>query len=351
MSSLHDFSLLDILPDSLSQDAEVQAVARAVQGELHAVARAVDAVRIWSRLDELSGAVLDLLAWQLHVDFWRPELSDQVKRRLIGNSIAWHRVKGTPYAIKQLFADLGVEAQVLEWFQPEGQGLAPYEFAVRGIIKQPLYRHESWGPQTIESLEEAVAVAKNTRSWLGWLSLALELEAPATAVASGQGRVRDTAGCRLLFYPHFDITPLDVRTLDPDELQQQWLVRDTSLAGLVLGRSWGLDTMLAEGVPGLGLDWLLPGLEGEWEPAAGQLAVVGQVCELPVLAELVAAPVRRVFFGWESELEATGSAADATGTWFGADYTGLDNFAAMDSVPLDSVPLDAMLETMEGYYV
>ena len=100
IKDLQSLSLMDILPDSILADKKVAAAAQALDAELQAVTQAAVETMHIPRIDILPEAVIDLLAWQWHVDFYEPLGMDiDTKRRLIKESIAWHRIKGTPAAI------------------------------------------------------------------------------------------------------------------------------------------------------------------------------------------------------------------------------------------------------------
>lgn len=129
MVDLEHLSLLDITPHSIASDSQVSAMMQALDPELQSVSRDIREALIISRVDELSEPVLDLLAWQWHVDFYEPDkLPIATKRRLVKSAIASHRKKGTRWAVEQVLMDItGFKPVVHEWFEI---GLPPYTFAV-----------------------------------------------------------------------------------------------------------------------------------------------------------------------------------------------------------------------------
>lgn len=56
-------------------------------------------------------SVLPFLAWELSVDDWNPDWSEEVKRRVIAESVSVHRRKGTRGAVRRalepIFGDVG----------------------------------------------------------------------------------------------------------------------------------------------------------------------------------------------------------------------------------------------------
>lgn len=158
LKDLKGVSLLDILPQNLLEDAQIYAAAKSLDDELQHVTIACREVLHLPRLDELPEAALDLLAWQWHVDFYEPlGLDIATKRRLVKESIAWHRTKGTPAAVEKMIKATWGSANVEEWFEYGGE---PYHFKV--IIKAGKF-------PTLESFSavwQAVIDAKNVRSAL-----------------------------------------------------------------------------------------------------------------------------------------------------------------------------------------
>jgi len=61
---------------------------------------------LWSA-EHCPAAFLPYLAWTLSVDFWNMATTEAQQRSLIAGAIAWHRKRGTPWAIKQALAAIG----------------------------------------------------------------------------------------------------------------------------------------------------------------------------------------------------------------------------------------------------
>lgn len=129
MQSIYQLSLSKILPQSLKHDEKFFALTKALDVQLEKLSADAKQTLFLPRLDELSGKVLDLLAWQLHVDNYSPLwLSDDTKKNLIRNSIAYHKRKGTRAAVNDVYKAFGNEIELEEWF--EADDLEPYTFRV-----------------------------------------------------------------------------------------------------------------------------------------------------------------------------------------------------------------------------
>lgn len=164
---LQSVSLLDILPPNLLEDKKINAAARALDDELQKITAATRKALLLPRLDELSEEVIDLLAWQWHVDFYEPIGMDiETKRRLIKNSIAWHRIKGTPAAVEQVVSAVFDTSHVQEWFEYGGK---PYHFKV-------ITEDVTTDPNVLARMRRAINAAKNTRSWLETIEFILHLQ-------------------------------------------------------------------------------------------------------------------------------------------------------------------------------
>lgn len=172
LKDIQSVSLLDILPSNLLEDAQIYAAAKSLDDELQRVTMACREVLHLPRLDELPEAVLDLLAWQWHVDFYEPVGMDvETKRRLVKKSIAWHRIKGTPAAIEAVVSAAFDKTTVKEWYEYGGK---PYYFK---IITEDVTTDKD----ILNRLRRTVDSVKNTRSLLEEIEFLLHLQDKETA--------------------------------------------------------------------------------------------------------------------------------------------------------------------------
>lgn len=169
MIELKDISMLDILPPNLLTDKKIRVITEALDAELHEITKCIKHCQLYSRIDELPEDVIDLLAWQFHVDFYEPiGMNIKTKRKLVKESIAWHRIKGTPAAVEMMLSStFGRSAKVSEWYEYGGE---PYHFKVS--VKTKKF-------PTMESLglaKQGVLAAKNTRSVLDSIKTIVEMD-------------------------------------------------------------------------------------------------------------------------------------------------------------------------------
>ena len=168
---LINLSLQHVAPSSIKDDKTVSAAIKSLDPELNSVSHDICEAFILSRIDELPELLIDLLAWQWHVDYYEPDLPLATKRSLVKSSISWHRIKGTPQAVAQLVTQLFGSAKVSEWFDYHGRA---YFFRVAVNIS---------GLNTLEmdaaalaKLRRVIKCAQNARSWLEFISLIYDLE-------------------------------------------------------------------------------------------------------------------------------------------------------------------------------
>lgn len=161
--------LTRILPDSSFLDPKMYAAADALDDQITLFHWAIRNVLHIPRLDELNGVILDLLAYQFHVDAYDAlNFTDEEKRELIRTSIAWHRIKGTPAAIEMILSIAFKTSRITEWFEYGGE---PYYF--RLYIKGTAY-----SPGSFQSFWRMFLDAKNVRSHLEMVFQDLSLDEP-----------------------------------------------------------------------------------------------------------------------------------------------------------------------------
>lgn len=157
MVNIQQIKLLDMVPPSIRTDEQVKAAAEALEAELQAVTQAIKETLIVSNIDTLPEKVLDLIAWQLHIDFYEPEtMSIQRKRGLIKKAIAWHKRKGTPAVVQEIVSTVFDDGVTREWWEYGGE---PYKFRVEctDMIQDGA---------TFQRLIDLVNIVKNVRSHL-----------------------------------------------------------------------------------------------------------------------------------------------------------------------------------------
>ncbi len=110
--------------------------------------------------------LLPWLAWAFSVDIWDTSWTDAQKRAAINASVAVHRHKGTPAAMKTALDALGYGLELQEWHQLTPQG-DPYTFGVDVDVSET-----GLPAQSDYTLIETVAnSAKNVRSHMTFFNV------------------------------------------------------------------------------------------------------------------------------------------------------------------------------------
>lgn len=145
-----------ILPPSLTSDEKILAAAESLDAELKKLSGKIKQVLHLPRLDELKSDVLDHLAWQYHVDNYSADFSEEIKRKMIRESIYLHRIKGTKAAVLLALKAFSSNPEVYEYFEYGGK-----EF----FFKVLLHDLKDVGDDG-EALLRTIFDSKNVRSWL-----------------------------------------------------------------------------------------------------------------------------------------------------------------------------------------
>lgn len=151
---LKNVSLLSLQTVYMQQDPTTQGLCAALEPQFRQMADEVKACLIYASVDTLNGALLDELAWSMHVDWYDAKADTEIKRLIIKRSLKVHRYRGTPYAVEETIRDYFQDVELKEWFEYGGD---PYTFriAVRaGVIDTEL----------AERFTMAINAVKNVRS-------------------------------------------------------------------------------------------------------------------------------------------------------------------------------------------
>jgi hypothetical protein len=151
-SSLGDIHFLSLLPESIREDQQLAAAASSLDDLLRRTTVAIPNLLLWARLDRsrqaylpplarlieaagglkaLSPELLELLAWQLHVDFREVAITPAQLEGMVKNSIPWHRIKGTPGSVKDALGLFDLRAELEE--DGEGDYWATYQIGLPSI--------------------------------------------------------------------------------------------------------------------------------------------------------------------------------------------------------------------------
>lgn len=161
-NSLYDIDFTFALPPTLKQDDEMLSLARIIAGELQENIRLARLNIIYARIDKLPENVLDILAYDFHVDWYDYSYPVSVKRQIIKDSVKVHKRLGTKYAVETVLSNVFQKAWVSEWYEYGGR---PYYFRINIDVSES-------GASIKENKEliRQIFFYKNLRSWIDEIS-------------------------------------------------------------------------------------------------------------------------------------------------------------------------------------
>ena len=126
-NDIFNVDLTRTLPPVLKNDPKMQALSQVIAKELQENARQIKNNVIYARIDELPEKLLDVLAYDLHIDWYDYDYPVQVKRDLIKTSVRVHKKLGTVYAVETALGALHPRSEIEEWFDYGGE---PFYFRI-----------------------------------------------------------------------------------------------------------------------------------------------------------------------------------------------------------------------------
>ena len=100
MNSLKDADFYATFPPALKKDEKMVALGRLIADELHQTVEQTKKNIIYANINELSETWLDVLAYDLHVDWYDYDYPIEAKRAIIRDSVRVHQKLGTKAAVE-----------------------------------------------------------------------------------------------------------------------------------------------------------------------------------------------------------------------------------------------------------
>ena len=129
-TTLRNSRLIENCSTSISYDAQVQAASQAFDFQMYQIIDETgQVIMIPSIMDIEDSNLIDILAWQFHVDFYDHTRDLEFRKNLVQMSIQWHITKGTPHLVQWVLDTYSPGgASITEWFEyyvPFPPGLSP----------------------------------------------------------------------------------------------------------------------------------------------------------------------------------------------------------------------------------
>lgn len=118
-SVLRGSHLIESCPPSISYDRQVQSASAAFDQEMYSVIDDTgQVVMIPNIMSLMDPTLIDVLAWQFHVDSYDATKSLDFRKTLVQQAIEWHRTKGTVALLQQVLDTYWPGGATLqEWWQ------------------------------------------------------------------------------------------------------------------------------------------------------------------------------------------------------------------------------------------
>lgn len=158
MINIRDGTALDILPEALRKEPEIQAASFALHKTAEILLDKIDRAMVYAGIDILPEEIIDLLAEEFRAQYYDGTMSLQKKREAVKHAMQWYKKAGTLSAVHELVEFMYGEHKVHEWYQYDGR---PYTFRVEIMGIDVLITDEG-----MESFLSALQKVKNTRSLL-----------------------------------------------------------------------------------------------------------------------------------------------------------------------------------------
>lgn len=118
---LSNLEFLKLLPQFMRNDNAVRGLAAGIDSIVPKLAAEIEKLSTWDRIDELSEAELDDLAWELNVLWYNSSAPIEVKRNIIRDSDKVYKKLGTKWAVENVINTYFGDGYIEEWFQYGGE--------------------------------------------------------------------------------------------------------------------------------------------------------------------------------------------------------------------------------------
>lgn len=181
---------VELLPAFMQKDEADIALSKAVDELFKDPGSRAEQLRIWDKIDELPEAILDELAWELNIDWYKTSWNITQKRATIKNARLIKSHRGTNYAVEKLIESyLGI-AKMYEWWEFNGK---PYTFYI--LVEESVPDQARF-----DEFVEAVNAGKNARSRL--LGIYAYMEHTIVVMAKHEGGAGQFNYLRAGVVPH-----------------------------------------------------------------------------------------------------------------------------------------------------
>lgn len=152
LSTLFNYSIFELIPNSKKEDPQTKIFFIVVKEIIrkHIVENNQYLIFL-DNIDNMREDLVDLIAEELHVDYYDYKSPLEQKRIVVKNSFLIHMKKGTKYAVELVMNIFFTNAKLLEWFEYNG---------IPGTFKIKLDMQEGYVFPDLKKLSENVDTTK-----------------------------------------------------------------------------------------------------------------------------------------------------------------------------------------------
>lgn len=165
MTDLKNTMLIDILPDIFGDPAKLKAYAAAERKMRKIIYKYAEQTMIYQSIENLPGAILDLLAAEMDTPYYDSALFPKIKAELVRYTMPWKMKAGTPWAIQGMVETVFKTGIVIPWNEYGG---APYFFKISTGAEV--------SPESLGEIRKMIHKIKNTETTLESIVFLVGLE-------------------------------------------------------------------------------------------------------------------------------------------------------------------------------
>lgn len=117
---LSTIEFVRLLPHFMRDDLAVQGLASGIDSLIPSLAESIGRLTSWDKIEELSEAELDELAWELNIFWYNKSAPIETKRDLVRNSDKVYQKLGTKWAVENVIEAYFGEGYLQEWYEYGG---------------------------------------------------------------------------------------------------------------------------------------------------------------------------------------------------------------------------------------
>lgn len=158
MINILDVKLSDLLPSSFDT-VEIKALNNVVTFSLYLLQKYIDNANFTVNIDNVSEKIIDYLACEYRTPYYDEALDLKTKRNLVKSTMLTYQKIGTTNIIKEYLNTLNEEADVVEWYDYDGN---PYNFKIFLNISD----NKEVDEKLLTDIKNKIEKIKNVRSSL-----------------------------------------------------------------------------------------------------------------------------------------------------------------------------------------